>query len=412
MPRYQYIVETLSPIHIGTGETMLPIEFQISKDARQMFVPELDRVFSKYPREVDHFSRQLKNLQPNKISTTTLDELLKIEIDKDDEVLKYKTYRPEKENNYGKFGLDKLKYQLSHQSNSNRAIEVRLATKTPDYKVYIPATSIKGALRTAWAYANVDESLLRKIEESASRNPEEASRYIQDIFQGKERQANYDLFRVLQLSDTEAKLAQEVLYVVAIRVLSAGVKSSDQMAGAKWKNYWIFCEAIAIKRKYEGTLFFQDELLKNDIASKALGWKESQKKFTLEALCKAVNDFSQKVCEWESRYFSRIQNKPDNPDNVELKSILKFYEELKKDIQKADKNTCFLSIGYGSGWHKMTVGMLLEEKSKRFAETRRALKLADRYLDFEYPKSRKLIMISDTKAYPLGWIKLQFNQLK
>ena len=62
-------------------------------------------------------------------------------------------------------------------------------------------------------------------------------------------------------------------------------------------------------------------------------------------------------------------------------------------------------MAWGSGWRGMT-GQLLESDDLS-DDLRKKLRLADRYLSFPFPKSRRLTLVNGTDS-PMGWIKLSF----
>ena len=127
--------------------------------------------------------------------------------------------------------------------------------------------------------------------------------------------------------------------------------------------------------------------------------------FSLEQLVKAANTFSIDICNWEQKFFEK------SVEGIDVKPILDFYQDLKKRIQHAESSVCYLCLGQGAGWHKMTVGMLLErDRNFDFRKLRRTLRLADRRLNFEYPKSRKMLMKSDDEIQAVfGWVELRFT---
>jgi hypothetical protein len=61
----------------------------------------------------------------------------------------------------------------------------------------------------------------------------------------------------------------------------------------------------------------------------------------------------------------------------------------------------------------MTVGMLLENDPEfDFKNLRKRLRLADKRLEFEYPKSRKVLMEDEREVKGvLGWVKIRFEEL-
>ena len=89
--------------------------------------------------------------------------------------------------------------------------------------------------------------------------------------------------------------------------------------------------------------------------------------------------------------------------------VLRFYTGLKTLIEQADAHTCYLCLGEGAGWNKRTIGMLLEQDEHfDFKKLRKTLRLAHERLNFEYPKSRKMLMKSDDEVQAVfGWVRIR-----
>ncbi|HXG67495.1 MAG TPA: type III-A CRISPR-associated RAMP protein Csm5 [Blastocatellia bacterium] len=405
MSRYRYTIETLAPVHIGTGEVLSPLEYY---PGEEFIVPDLDRLFAAYPDAATAFSRQLAARSAAELARTGLGELLAADLLGDRRVWRYAApafYNEE-------LNFDALK-KLREQAGQGQA-EVRLATKTPDSRPYLPGSSIKGALKTAWAYEQCRRSpgafeVIVKLLEDRDRAPQAEAALKSQVFQAPEqRDVAYDVFRVVSIGDS-APLSPDALILVAERVLSAAVRPGVSQADAAFKNYWVFCEAIDEKNTMSGEVRFDDRLLNDPNARRVMRWSEAQRGLTMESLRAAVNGFAADLCAWERRYFESIRT---GLPNCDVEGALAFYEDLQKEVGAAPADTMYFSLGHGSGWHKLTIGLLLEKQTSReqFAQFRRNVRLADRHADFEYPKSRKLIMNGETSAYgPFGWVKMAIS---
>ena len=424
--KYSYRLTTLAPLHIGTGEVMTPLEYSIGDD---LIVPELDRVFAKYPAAAEKFARQLAAQSAEKLARVGLDQLIDSQAVSDPEVCRYKV-APFifKDNSFDSLNA------LSDRIEAGQA-NVKLAIKTPDNRVYVPGSSLKGVFKTAWLYQqclqnpNVLERLAERVEQAGEGAAEAflGSRLLhpkpqRDDEQQKirrDKDAAYDVFRALQISDSGTLLADETLTLIAEDVLSTPLKARNEgtpqpgEVKAGFKNYPIFLEAIDERLSFSGRILFAQRLLNDQPAKRALGWNETQSALTLEKLCGAVNQFAADVCQWEIEYFERLA---EGAKNCDCEDVLNFYDRLKPQIEEANQQsaitTCYFSLGHGSGWHKLTVGLLLEEKlgQAKFLELREKLNLAPRHTQFEFPKSRKLVMCGRTHAYaPFGWVKLEIE---
>lgn len=430
---YRYTLTTITPVHIGNGEIMSPLEFfihdrMIDGDAvaDRIIVPDLEKLFAQAPKLAENFSHQLQRKAAHDLATTTFNELIgdnKIASPIIDETRRYSTRIVDTKDLYH-FAMKQLRAELSKRKPG----EVRLATKDARFRAYIPGSSIKGALRTAWLYAQCCEhekilnSVLKEIDTGYKKAVAGDNALKKEIIQSDRDAFNgcYDLFRVVQIGDSEALPANEVLCLVAERVLSAGVRNSNSIAtqtnvNANYKDYWVFCESIYRNLNFTGRIAFQNRLLKDAQAQQIMGWKREQESFTLERLIKAVNRFAADSCQWEIDYYQQLPT----ADHYNIESILKFYQERLAKIKTAPDDTCYLSIGHGAGWHKMTIGMLLADKKNKqrmdqFIQWRErsGLNLAPDRTDFQFPKSRKLAMKDQQLAQrPLGWVKLKLDEM-
>jgi CRISPR-associated protein Csm5 len=422
MTTYHYSIKTLTPVHIGTGERMTPLEYHLDG---QLIVPDMSRLFSRHPEEAEGFSQKLAATSPAALATKPLGQLLSVSALGDPGGWRY--WMPAL---YEKETLTRLSREMTKGNG-----EILIGTKTVDYKAYIPGSSLKGALKTAWAYAQcledsraLDEiaGLLRKDElnaERAAREGEKAlSRHIfhspaqRDDYEhriNRAADAAYDVFRAVQVGDTASASADETMILAGERILSAGVPArgkQPQSGGAgiraQFKGAWTFSEAIDSEMAFPGRLQIDDHVL-SDRAQRAFGWNKSQRAISVGTLREACNRFALDLCDWEIEYFSRIP--PSN--GCETGAVLDFYRGLKDQVSSPPDDTIFLCLGHGSGWHKMTIGLLLEKRLNKdeFARLRNVLRLDDRHAEFEYPKSRKLIMVGENEAEsPFGWTKCTF----
>jgi len=419
MSKYHYTMTTITPLHIGTGEAMTSLEYHITDQL--LIVPDLNKVFASHPQAASRFLLNLSARTSHELSRLRLDQLMDAAVLEDRSTWRYSM--PDVYDHDNSFyALDKLSEAIGRGQG-----EIKLFIKTADYQVYIPGSSIKGALKTAWAYwqclndSRIIEDVLERQsrEHDAAKKARAGERAINSrVFQSSvdERDAAYDLFRVLQVSDSAPRKPEDVLVLAGERLLSASVRARNGSnippgnVPASYKDYWTFCEAVDLDFDFSGRIVFNQKLLADYRAQSKMGWKAQQREFTIESLRSAVNRFAVDLCQWEIEYFERIDQ---HSQRCDLTEVVKFYRSLKKEIESAPANTLYFSLGHGSGWNKLTIGLLLEKRLSRqqFINLRRDLRLADRYTDFEYPKSRKLVMKGNVQAEsPFGWVKLILSQ--
>jgi CRISPR type III-A-associated RAMP protein Csm5 len=413
---WRYEIETLSPVHIGTGEQLTALEYHIvdrpGDEEKQFAVPNLSSLFATKPEEAEAFGRKLAGVAAETLAQKGLKDFLSVLLLNNPA---YHCYMLP-------FLEDAATYLLNEQRRGQG--QVRVATRTPAYEAYIPGSSLKGAFRTAWAYHQIKHAkstdrfqlnqLLQVIYQAEPQRKETAAdrEITNTVFRPPANSdAGFDLFRCLQIGDTQPVPANQSLILVAERVLSAGVRAGQgSNVHEAYKNYWLFLEAIDEKKRLNGRLQWAEGLLKHERAKRTLGWTAAQQAFALPTLMRAVNEFALDLIEWELDYLEQI---PEGSQQVNVNDVYNFYLDLQKQIEADSDTTCWFSLGHGSGWHKLTIGLLLEQRlsSNQFSSLRQVLKLADRHTAFVYPKSRKLVMRDAQNAYaPFGWVKFRIQE--
>jgi CRISPR-associated protein Csm5 len=408
---YSYRLTTLSPLHIGTGEEMLPMEYFIDKGQNRIIVPELEALFASDSSLAPLY---FKNLSIKTLGRTFNDLLSDHKPLTDDKNWRYSTCSTDKKGPY-KFPFQ----QALDEELKKDGGKIRLATKNSNYQVFIPGSSIKGALRTAWLYKHAanNEGLLNhisKLQSSKYADSDLNSEILQSWADSKDKA--FDLFRVIQVGDSQALPSNEVLGLVAEKILNARALLSEKNKPFKisttFKEGWTFYEVIRRDVSFTGRVIFDVGILTSYRAVEKMQWTDEQKQFSLSALSGAVNEFAKNTCELENEYFSKLETVKEE---CEMENVAKFYrDEMLKEINNAAPNTMYFSLGHGSGWHKLTIGTLLRNKlsTADFTDLRKRFGLAKDHLDFEYPKTRKLPMSKKHEAArPFGWVKIEFSKV-
>ena len=359
----RYRLEVLSPIHIGNGLEISPMEYVV--DDSGFYRVDMDSLFRDKDFNIDDF-----------IKNTELDSFYLGEF-------------------YGGIAKRHKRYVLEVSDSAKNSMRVRKTEVREFIKtgggVYIPGSSIKGAIRTAflWSLLN-DESDIRY----------DAERYIRSILSRKikkpdrrfvdneieknvfGRDPTHDFFKALKISDTNI-LPYNSLNIDDVHILTT------RRYGYGWKNFNIILETLDVGRVFNIDISMDRYFMKESFSN---SFVES-----LEDLNVICNEFSRDFIDYELEFF--------NEYNIDkgLDNIIKFYEDLKKE------NGVLLHISWGSGWHGMTIGRLFDEDI--IWGLRRLYNLGRRRNppDFlkPFPKTRKLVFDNGKPIYPLGWIKLE-----
>jgi CRISPR-associated protein Csm5 len=131
-------IEALTPVHVGTGELLGPLEYAIS--GSQVGVVDLGRLFRRDPARAETIGQQLAGTSPTALRSLSLERLLTAKELTDEVLWRYRLPGSEAT----------LAALAGARTQEN---ELRPTMKTPDGRAYLPGTAIKGALRTALIFA-------------------------------------------------------------------------------------------------------------------------------------------------------------------------------------------------------------------------------------------------------------------
>jgi CRISPR-associated protein Csm5 len=134
-------IEALTPVHVGTGELLGPLEYAIL--GSKVGVADLGRLFRRDPGRAEAIGQQLAGTSPSALHSLSMERLLTPQERADEALWRY--------------GLSASEATLAELAKT-RSVEheLRPAMKTPDGRAYLPGTAIKGAIRTALIFAGTD----------------------------------------------------------------------------------------------------------------------------------------------------------------------------------------------------------------------------------------------------------------
>ena len=228
-------LRTLSPVHIGSGNSIEPFDYVTRfRDGKGTFA----RI------NLDAFAERVLDLKPEAIGDFT--EWISQTAERLDRTQNQDKFRVRREFKLDRFARERLKasdladaliddetlYYYQQPINTDLDYEVKEQIKTTDNGLYIPGSSLKGALRTALAFAvltEADERFKYRLRKRLSSYPDRArqlkakqhfrdlnileTKLGQEIEQAVFRcgsEIHFDLMRGLQVSDTfdtDAQLA-------------------------------------------------------------------------------------------------------------------------------------------------------------------------------------------------------------
>ena len=371
-------IELLSPLHIGTGTTLLQGVDWIQEgpwiyvaDQDKLLGAVLDRATARGDREVEVI---------NAITGMTIDDLHRAGWLAREDI---------------RDGSPLFRYRMRGEPAMNQIAE---AIKDVYGQPYLPGSSLKGALRTVLAVGGA--SVLKTDLGRPGRSRSWAAQPIErDIF-GPD--PNHDLLRALQVSDSSPVEATQ-LDLVRVNVFP----TAQQSRYGRSRGLDVDVEALrkgtelVATIKIDGTLF-GDETPYGRAVEKELGF--GRKRQWLTSLPRWAQTVAGQRIADEIEFFESKR---------EGETAARFYKRLSRIWEGLGENEFLVQVGWGTGWQSKTFGSLLQGDREAFEWLVRQYRLSPqdrrRQAGQRFPKSRKLVRRGERPAEPLGWMKVKLE---
>ena len=261
---YDLRLTTLSPIHIGSGKSYSCCEFVPAKaKSKGQIVKIIKRV-----NLTNYYSSLSDDRKDTFLASLTNSNFELKQFDK-------------------KIKKDFVRYQCIDNSRVDFINEVQEHIKTSD-KLYIPGSSIKGAIRTAIFYDLLTEKDMDKIGRDISSNRRNNSFLSNDLLKkhftsGFGNDAQYNIFRFMQVADTTTTNLPRIEQVLAVMATDDRrknqfysrhgkvVKSYLETIGAN-KNLLSIADVIFNKEFRNFGDYCEDDLITSDFGSIPKNW--------------------------------------------------------------------------------------------------------------------------------------------
>lgn len=380
--KQKYQLQTLTPVHIGSGETLNHIDGCYA-DGRWHCI-DLDKVLA-------HPSTDLNALTSE---------------------MSQRGFRWERHLRQHNTDLTELSAYSLSCPQSPEEVEIREAIKSTGSRPYVPGSTLKGAIRTALlgeilsvsddVYDKSLNQLETLIDQGPRGNPrrEQPARRIESTAFG--RDPNRDLLRALHVSDTEpldsSSLEIGMAWTLTLDQNNQLVQKID--SGREYKN---FVQQLQAGQRLTFTLKI-DELLFREREKDRLGFNELQEN-TIRDIAEVCRSAIAELTDREQEFF----------DDYNLSEIANFYDKLIRLNDILLEGEFLLQIGWGTGYHSNTVTSLFtegEEPPIGWMDVRERFKLGEsrsqrgHYDDREFPKTRRILYRGQNPIAPLGWVKI------
>lgn len=339
-------VETLTPVHVGSGDKYLAIDFVIKGD-RVILIDSL-----KFFQEVER-----RGLDPIDVAEKIARQGKSVE-DFVDDIIGIKTAEIPFT---GRIQKNEILRHMQYNGN-----------------LYIPGSSIKGAIRTAllWKEVKEDRRLLEK-----------AIQHIKSVIGGKR------YIKGSELTKLDDKL-EELVFRKSKLTSKRDDPKNDLLRALRLTDTSFFRKPKIYEIKFLGMGRFSvlaECIDCGDEAEVEIGLDEyvlqfMDQKIDLDAVLMATREFAEEIVNTEiSRSY------PEKAKN-EFKSVLKA-----KGI--------ILRVGWGTGWYSSTIGTLLKTHPE-FETLRRKLGLGRNPRTGGFSKDFPAIRRVTFDDKPLGWIAI------
>lgn len=322
------------------------------------------------------------------------------------------------------------KERISHKLTEERITDLRPMIRNGMGELFIPGSSIKGAIRTAIAYHLIkhpdkyqvpSSKRISEIEKTLRQKLGQLNQYQQkslddELFMDSffnnfnltyqeinfsAKGANSDFLRAIKVTDTKPLLESKIKtkkgdeIPVNIPVVTEVLVSSrfpDYLAKYKAS---IYAEMVR-KVKTEFIISLDTEMLSWFKHKQGMKLPFSN----LDELLQICQEFTQEQWDYEHDYWNVIKNNPRaSGKNLDFNYIREFYEP--------EKCPYSLRLGWGSGMTGTTVGLCFDDELRADLRDICGIKAPG----FEAPKSRKTIVgLNNEIKFVPGWVK--FKQLQ
>ncbi|NNJ13350.1 type III-A CRISPR-associated RAMP protein Csm5 [Chloroflexales bacterium ZM16-3] len=269
---------------------------------------------------------------------------------------------------------------------------------------YIPGSSLKGALRSAlaWAYA---KDLAPQFFQNLSREGQKAAdnKIEAELFYGKD-------------GPGPRRVGNAVLRDV-LRGLHVG-DSTPSAGGLELLNVQIYpkgspvaVEAIPANTQLRATLQIERYMFESAIARQVLTFDPWQQRLAPETLAASCRQRAAALIAGDREFYTS-----------QAAEVARFYKELDDQLAGLGPRSFLLPVGWGAGWRSKTLNDRLradDQREQEFVEVVKRYNLrknrakSDRFSPGDlFPATRKLIYQGNRPHRPLGWLMVEIGEEK
>jgi CRISPR-associated protein Csm5 len=262
-------------------------------------------------------------------------------------------------------------------------------------RLYLPGSSLKGALRTVLARGIYARQKRQPDLTRLGRSASWASQPLEHELFGPD--PNHDWLRALHVEDSRPLEAEGHLALRTIQVYPTQTRESPGLN--------IDAEVVVKGAVFQTVLTVDEYGFQEEVAPK-LGW-EGQRRW-LDQLPRLAKSYARQRLLIEAEYFQAKRGPA---------GALRFYDHLVEIWEKLAEDELLLQVGWGAGWESKTLGSGLlrqdDQAFERLLSQYRMTKETRREVGDAFPKSRHLVLDKNGQpSEPLGWLRLQLEPME
>ena len=377
-----YRLTALTPLLVGDGNELSPVDYMVWKD--QVNVLDQTRIFKLLARgpRLEGYLAQLRK-------ATKLDFA-----------------------SWGGFAQNFSQRRIPFENASSTGVwnsappeSLFIPTFTANYRgAYLPASALKGALRTGLVFSRWSTATLERIAGSL-----EGDRFSRRTSEAAESQAGASQTKIVSAADSNP------VPVSVFNIYLSRVASLDTRQPGKPQLVWkvagrgsvpnqrvnestpVFTEMATPGTVFEGEWklerFFETEQI-----SRALGWRSAP---NLEMLIEAANEYAAAQLQIHAKY----------AETGGLGTVQQTIQQLQQRLgeAKAAPGTCLVCLGWGSGF--VSKAAFPDTSNEAYRKILRAVPAISKSIreGVPFPKTRRVVFSGGQPAFLPGWAALRLD---
>ncbi len=377
----RYRVTCLTPLLVGDGRRLSPVDYMVWKDQVNVLdQPRIFRLLSRGPR-LDGYLAQLKRADRLDFAS------------------------------WGGFAQNFADRRIPFEHPScaghwerSRAESLQIQTfATGPGGPYLPASALRGALRTSLVFSGLKDGSLERIAAlfQGDRPPRRPAELLEEKVLGS---GGGNRLRAVQASDS-APISPACLKIYLLRVASLRALARGDAFGLGWKQSpkgtadgarpaegsALFAEMASPGTTFEGD-WNENGFLKHPDVLRALNWREA---LTRESLFEAANQCAAAQIASHARY----------AESTGLSLVRQALERLSGRLEEAQRTgkSCLLCLGWGGGVLAHLAWLKTEDPVFREIITQGKV-FRNYYAALPFPKTRRIVFLEDRPATLPGWV--------